>query len=73
MFNKLFDDISDFIDDPIGTSIEVATKPVYDVIDVIDGLTEGELREKAILRLGIDVVSGMSLNELIEWYEMTYD
>ena len=65
MFGKFFDD---FIDDPIGTSVDIATRPIRDGIDIVDGLTEGELREKAILRLGVDVVSGMTLSELIEWY-----
>lgn len=48
--------------------IDVATKPVRDVIDVVDGLTEGELRTKAIASLGADVVAGMAVSELIDWY-----
>ena len=70
----------EFVDDPIGktvdTTLGVAAAPIesissniQDCLIVIDGLTECELREKAILRLGTDVVSGMAISELIEWYQ----
>jgi hypothetical protein len=68
MFGKLLDTVSDFVEDPIGTTVDVATQPIRDGLDIIDGLTEGELREKAALRLGADIAGGMALNELIEWY-----
>lgn len=72
MFGKLIDKVantvSDFADDPIGTTVDIVTQPMRDGIAVIDGLTEGELREKAALRLGADIAGGMALNELIEWY-----
>ena len=72
MFGKLFDvvtdTVSDFVDDPIGTVVDITTQPIRDGITVIDGLTEGELREKAALRLGADIASGMALGELIDWY-----
>ena len=72
MFGKLFDQatdtVSDFVDDPVGTAVDIATQPIRDGITVIDGLTEGELREKAALRLGADIASGMALSELIDWY-----
>lgn len=55
MFGNLFD-----------TVIDTATQPLSDALDVLDGLTEGELREKAALRLGADVVAGMALPEVIE-------
>lgn len=58
----------EFVEDPIGKSIDIATQPIRDGADIIDGLTEGELRYKAGLRLGADIVSGMALSELIEWY-----
>lgn len=64
----MFDIIDDFLDDPIGTVVDVTTQPLRDGIEIIDGLSEGELREKAILRLGADVVAGMALGELIDWY-----
>ena len=68
LFDKVTDTVSDFVDDPIGTTVDTVTKPVRDGITVIDGLTEGELREKAALRLGADIASGMALSELIDWY-----
>lgn len=42
------------------------TQPVRDGLDLLDGLTEGEIRTKAALRLGADVVAGMALSEIIE-------
>jgi len=72
MFNKLFDKatdmVSDFVDDPIGTTVDIVTQPIRDGAEVIDGLTEGELREKAALRLGADIAGGMALSELLDWY-----
>lgn len=59
----------DFIDDPVGETVNHLTKPIQDAAEIIDGLSEGELREKAILSLGADVASGMALSELIEWYQ----
>lgn len=46
--------------------IRAATQPLRDAIDVLDGLSEGELRTKAIARLGADVVGGMALSEIVE-------
>jgi hypothetical protein len=54
----LFDDIVSF-----------ATQPLRDAAEVLDGLTEGELRTKAATRLGKDVVAGMALEELIVMYK----
>jgi len=51
----LFDDI-----------VDIATAPVRDGFDVLEGLTEGEIRTKAAARLGADVVAGMALSEIIE-------
>lgn len=53
---------------PVQTAIDLAVQPVRDAIDVIDGLSEGELRTMAIARLGADVAGSMALSELIEWY-----
>lgn len=61
--------VSDFVDDPIGTSVDMATKPLRDALEVVDGLTEGELRTKAALSLGADVAAGMAVSELIDWYQ----
>ncbi len=68
LLDKVTDTVSDFVDDPIGTTVDIATQPIRDGITVIDGLTEGELREKAALRLGADIASSMALSELIDWY-----
>jgi hypothetical protein len=69
MFNKLFesvtDTLEDFIDDPFETTLNTATQPIRDGVE----LTEGELRHKAALRLGTDVALGMALSELVEWGE----
>ena len=48
--------------------VDIATKPLRDAVDIVDGLTEGELRTKAIASLGADVVAGMAVSELIDWY-----
>lgn len=70
MFGRLFDSISetvdDFCDDPVGTSVDMALSPVYNALDVLEGLTEGEIRAMAALKLGTDVVAGMALSEVIE-------
>ena len=58
--------VDDFIDDPIGTSVSMAVQPIVDGCDLLDGLTEGEFRHKAALRLGTDVVAGMAIGEVIE-------
>jgi len=58
-----------FVNDPIGETVDTALQPVRDAVEVVSGLTEGELRTKAALRLGADVASGMALGELIAWYE----
>jgi hypothetical protein len=52
MLDKLFDR---FVADPIA-----------DAVDVIEGLTEGELRAMAAARFGADVVVGLGASELIE-------
>lgn len=69
LVNKATKTVSDFVDDPIGTTVDTATQPVRDGIEIVDGLTEGELREKAAVRFGVDVASGMALGELINWYK----
>jgi len=60
--------VDDFIDDPIGATSDIMWQPVRDSLDVLEGITEGELRTKAALRLGVDVAASMALSELIEWY-----
>lgn len=67
MFRSLFNKVDDFLDDPVGTPVDIATQPLRDGIDILEGISEGELRHKAALRLGADVVSGMALSEVIEY------
>ncbi len=49
--------------------VDIALKPVRGSIDLFDGLTQGEIREKALISLGAEVVAGMGTAELIEWYK----
>ncbi len=69
MFGMILDSaaetIGDFVDDPIGSVIDMAVQPIVDGCDLLDGLTEGEFRYKAALRLGSDVVAGMAITEVI--------
>lgn len=58
--------VDDFVHDPVGTTVDMALQPVRDGVDVIEGLTEGEIRTAAALRLGTDVVAGMAMSEIIE-------
>lgn len=58
--------VSDFVEDPVGTTVDIATQPLRDGLEVLEGLSEGELRTRAAVRLGADVVSGMVVSELIE-------
>lgn len=62
----MFGFVNDFIENPIKTTVRVTTQPVRDSLDILDGLTEGELRTKAALRLGADVVAGMALSEVVD-------
>jgi hypothetical protein len=70
MFGSILDSVtstvSDFVEDPVGKTVEIATQPIVDGCDLLDGLTEGEFRERAALRLGADVVAGMAISEVIE-------
>lgn len=50
----------------IGKGIDMALQPVVDAVDILDGVTEGEIREMAALRLGADVIAGLALSEVIE-------
>lgn len=50
----------------LGALVNMALQPVRDGLEVLEGLSEGEIREKAALRLGADIVAGMALGEIIE-------
>lgn len=72
MLGGLFDSACEFVEDavtdPIGTAVDVALAPVRTGVDIIDGLSEGEIRVMAIASLGLDVAVGMGSSELLEWY-----
>lgn len=50
-----------------GALTDIVLQPVRDGLDVLDGLTEGEIREKAAARLGADVAAGMAISEIIDF------
>lgn len=66
LFDAECNTIENVIDDPVGTTVGIITQPIVDGCDLLGGLTEGEFRYKAALRLGADVVAGMAISELVE-------
>ena len=52
--------------DLIGDIVDIVLSPLDDAIEILSGLSEGELREKAILRLGTDAIVGLGTSEIIE-------
>jgi hypothetical protein len=66
LFDAICYTIKNVVDDPVGTTVDIIKQPIVDGCDLLDGLTEGELRYKAALRLGADVVAGMAIGELVE-------
>lgn len=52
--------------DLIGDVIDVVLSPLDDAIEILSGLSEGELRERAILRLGADTIVGLGTSEIID-------
>jgi len=46
--------------------IDIVTSPLTDAIEILSGLSEGELRERAILRLGASAIVGLDASEIIE-------
>lgn len=52
--------------DLIGDVIGIVLSPLDDAIEILSGLSEGELREKAILRLGAGAIVGLGTDEIIE-------
>lgn len=55
--------------DLINLAARSLTQPIRDGIDVLEGLSEGEIRVRAAARLGADVVAGMALSEIIKFLE----
>ena len=58
--------------DPIARA---ALKPLRDAAQVLDGLSDGELRSRAAIRLGADLVAGMALADVVDYllYEGNHD
>ena len=52
--------------DLLGDIVDIVLSPLDDAIEILSGLSEGELREKAILRLGTDAIVGLGTSEIIE-------
>lgn len=52
--------------DLINFGVKLATQPIKDAITVIDGAVDGEIEEDAAIRLGLDIVGGMVLSEVVE-------
>ena len=53
----------------IKNSVKIATQPLEDGLNVIDGLSEVEIRKKEIARLGAEAASATALAEIIEILE----
>jgi len=66
LINSAIDTAVEVASDPIGATVKIATQPLRDGADLLDGLSEGEFRSKAALRLGADVVASLSLSSLLE-------
>lgn len=66
LFDAECNTIENVIDDPVGTTVGIIKQPIVAGCDLLGGLTEGEFRYKAALRLGADVVAGMTVGELVE-------
>jgi len=50
----------------IGDIVDIVLSPLNDAIEVLSGLSEGELRERAILRLGASAIVGLDTSEIVE-------
>lgn len=69
LFDAVCNTIENVIDDPVGTTVGIIKQPIVAGCDLLGGLTEGEFRYKAALRLGADVVAGIAISELMEAME----
>ena len=52
--------------DLLEKTVKATTQPIKDGVEILQGLSEGEIRQQAIARLGVDVVAGMGIAEIIE-------
>ena len=54
------------------SAINVVTSPIRvvgAVVDLVDGLSEAEIRVQAIVSLGREAAVAMTTEELLGWYE----
>ena len=61
------------IDSAVSTAINVATSPIRtagQVLDLAEGLTEGEIRTEVIARLGSDAIKDLTLDEVVTLYKL---
>ena len=54
------------ISDLIQKTVKATTQPIKDGVEILEALSEGEIRQQAIARLGVDVVAGMGIAGIIE-------
>jgi len=69
MIGDFFDDAIDLTSSIVDTTLNSSVNTITNTLDLIDGLTEGEIREKAILELGKEAVSNMTQSQLIDYFE----
>ena len=60
---------SDFVEDPVDATVKAVTQPLRDGVDILQGLSEGEIRTKAVARFGADIVAGMAISEIIGLFD----
>lgn len=63
----------DTINKVANKGIDLVTQPARDTVEVLNGLSEGELRERAIARLGADAIVGLGSSEIIDLLTAKYD
>jgi len=52
--------------DILEDAFDILTAPIRNTVDVLEGLSEGELRTHAIAQLGSSAVAGLEAYEIIE-------
>lgn len=56
----------DTINKVVNRGIDLVSEPARDSVEILEGLSEGELRAKATVRLGADVIVGLGSAEIID-------
>ena len=47
-------------------AFDIVTSPIRNTVDILEGLSEGELRTHAISQLGASAIAGLEAYEIIE-------